>query len=103
MQMAMSNHGSGNTALRALLDEAEMSNIALGRAVVAAGAREGIHLGTNTTSVKRMLDGCQPRWPAPRLVAAVLSRLFRVNTSSETFCAGALAAGGSSTAISVPG
>jgi hypothetical protein len=32
MQMAMSNHGSGNTALRALLDEAEMSNIALGRA-----------------------------------------------------------------------
>ena len=77
MQMAMSNHGSGNTALRALLDEAEMSNIALGRAVVAAGAREGIHLGTNTTSVKRMLDGCQPRWPAPRLVAAVLSRRLR--------------------------
>ena len=69
----MSGHG-GNTALRRLLDEAEMSNAGLGRAVVVAGAREGIHLGTNTTSVKRMLDGCRPRWPAPRLVAAVLSR-----------------------------
>jgi hypothetical protein len=69
----MSSQGE-NTALRALLDEAEMSNAALARAVVAAGAREGIHLGTNTTSVRRMLDGCQPRWPAPRLVASVLSR-----------------------------
>jgi hypothetical protein len=29
---------------------------------------------TNTTSVRRMLDGCQPRWPVPRLVAKVLSR-----------------------------
>ncbi len=51
-----------------------MGNGALGRAVVAAGAREGTHVGTNTTSVRRMLDGCQPRWPAPRLVASVLSR-----------------------------
>jgi hypothetical protein len=68
----MSRHGK-NTALRGLLDEAEMSNTALGRAVVAAGAREGTHLGANTTSVQRMLDGCQPRWPAPRLVAIVLS------------------------------
>jgi hypothetical protein len=40
----MSGHGK-NTALRGLLDEAEMSNVALGRAVVAAGAREGKHLG----------------------------------------------------------
>ncbi len=79
----MSWHGK-NTALRRLLDEAEMSNIALGRAVVAAGAKEGKHLGTNTTSVKRMLDGCQPRWPAPRLVAAVLSqRLYREVSISE--------------------
>jgi hypothetical protein len=69
----MSSHGE-NTALRVLLDEARMSNAALARAVVAAGAREGIHLGTNTTSVRRMLDGCQPRWPTPRLVANVLSR-----------------------------
>jgi len=52
----MSGHDV-NTALRGLLDEAQMSNIALGRAVVAAGAREGTHLGTNTTSVRRMLDG----------------------------------------------
>jgi hypothetical protein len=64
----------GNTALRALLDEAEMSNAALARAVVTAGAEEGVHIGTNTTSVKRMLDGAQPRWPVPRLVTKVLSR-----------------------------
>ncbi|MGH3937234.1 MAG: hypothetical protein ACRDTG_01150, partial [Pseudonocardiaceae bacterium] len=68
----MSGDGK-NTALRGLLDEAEMSNIALGRAVVAAGARQGIHLATNTTSVRRMLDGCQPHWPTPRLVAVVLA------------------------------
>src|SRR5690606_25150586 len=28
----------------------------------------------STTSVKWMLDGSQPRWPVPRLVAKVLSR-----------------------------
>ncbi|MGQ0777888.1 MAG: hypothetical protein ACT4NY_26340, partial [Pseudonocardiales bacterium] len=71
------NTAQKNTTLRVLLDEAEMSNAGLGRAVVIAGAREGIHLGTNTTSVRRMLEGCQPRWPAPRLVAAVLSRRLR--------------------------
>ncbi len=60
----MSSHGK-NTALRVLLDEAEMSNSGLANAVVASGAREGIHLGTGTTSVKRMLDGSQPRWPRP--------------------------------------
>ncbi|MGH3972872.1 MAG: hypothetical protein ACRDS9_06060 [Pseudonocardiaceae bacterium] len=64
----------GNSALRALLDEAGLSNAGLGRAVVTAGAKEGVHVGTNTTSVRRMLDGCQPRWPVPRLVAKVLSR-----------------------------
>jgi len=65
--------GSSNAALRALLDEAGMSNAALARAVVTAGAEEGVHIGTNATSVKRMLDGSQPRWPVPRLVAKVLS------------------------------
>lgn len=77
--------GAGmNTALRGLLDEAELSNTALGRAVVAAGAREGIHLGTNTTSVQRMLKGGQPYWPVPRLVAAVLSgRLQREVSVTE--------------------
>ncbi len=64
----------GNSALRALLDEAGVSNAALARAVVTAGAEQGVHVGTNTTSVRRMLDGCQPRWPVPRLVAKVLSR-----------------------------
>ncbi len=76
----MSRQGK-NTALRGLLDEAEMSNSALGRAVVAAGAREGKHVGTNTTSVRRMLAGCQPRWPAPRLVASVLSQRLQREVS----------------------
>lgn len=50
-----------NAELRALLDEAGLSNAALARAVVTAGAEEGVHIGTNTTSVKRMLGGSQPR------------------------------------------
>ncbi|MGH3931808.1 MAG: hypothetical protein ACRDTF_17745 [Pseudonocardiaceae bacterium] len=65
---------ASNTALRALLEEAEMSNAGLAHAVVSAGAREGLYLATTTTSVRRMLEGAQPRWPVPRLVAAVLSR-----------------------------
>jgi hypothetical protein len=66
----MSGHDA-NTALRGLLDEAQMSNIALGRAVVAAGAREGTHLGTNTTSVQRMLDG---GWWSTTLAGAAAGR-----------------------------
>lgn len=65
---------NGNAALRALLDEANVSNAKLARAVIRAGAEEGVHLGTTPTSVKRMLDGAQPRWPVPRLVAQTLSR-----------------------------
>ncbi len=67
----------GNGALRALIDEAGLSNAALARAVVTAGAKQGAHVGTNTTSVRRMLEGCQPRWPVPRLVATVLTRKLR--------------------------
>ncbi|MGI9003531.1 MAG: hypothetical protein ACR2GH_18065, partial [Pseudonocardia sp.] len=76
----MSGNGP-NTALRELLDDAEMTNMALGRAVVAAGAREGTHLGTNTTAVRRMLEGCQPWWPVPRLVAAVLAERLQREVS----------------------
>src|ERR1051326_2695401 len=71
----------GNGALRALLGEAELSNAALGRAVVAAGAEEGVHVGTNTTSVQRMLLGTQPRRPVPRLVAKVLPRALQREVS----------------------
>jgi hypothetical protein len=71
----------GNLALRALLEEAGVSNGAFARAVVAAGAEDGVHVGTNTTSVKRMLCGAQPRWPVPRLVAKVLSRRLRREVS----------------------
>ncbi|MGH8922620.1 MAG: transcriptional regulator, partial [Actinomycetes bacterium] len=72
----MRGHGE-NAALRVLLDEAGMTNAGLGRAVVAAGAKAGIHVGTGTTSVRRMLEGSQPRWPVPRLVAVVLSQRLR--------------------------
>ncbi|MGH3912080.1 MAG: hypothetical protein ACRDTC_01510 [Pseudonocardiaceae bacterium] len=73
-----------NTALRGLLDEAEMSNTALAAGVVAAAAREGMHLGTSSTTIKRMLDGAQPYWPTPRLVAAVLAgRLQREVSITE--------------------
>ncbi|MGH3885849.1 MAG: hypothetical protein ACRDSZ_04635 [Pseudonocardiaceae bacterium] len=74
----------GNSALRALLEEAQMSNAGLARAVVSAAAREGLHIGTSVTSVRRMLDGAQPRWPVPRLIATVLSRrLHREVTVTE--------------------
>jgi hypothetical protein len=66
--------GGGNEALRALLEEAQISNAGLARAVISAAAREGTHLGTNATSVRRMLGGVQPRHPVPRLVATVLTR-----------------------------
>ncbi|MGQ0774652.1 MAG: hypothetical protein ACT4NY_09575 [Pseudonocardiales bacterium] len=67
----------GNSALRMLLSEAEMSNTGLARAVVLAGGREGLYLGTSTTSVKRWLDGAQPHWPVPRLVAVMLAQRLR--------------------------
>jgi hypothetical protein len=70
-----------NRLLRVLVDEAGLSNAGLARAVVAAGAEEGVHVGTNTTSVRRILDGCQPRWPVPRLVAKVLSRALHHEVS----------------------
>ncbi|GLZ34708.1 hypothetical protein Lesp02_68950 [Lentzea sp. NBRC 105346] len=63
----------GNVALRRLLAESGLSNGALARAIIAMGAKEGLHLATTTTSVKRMLDGAQPRWPVPRLVAKALT------------------------------
>ncbi len=66
--------GGGNTALRVMVDEADMTNTGLAKAVVLAGAEEGIAVGTNTTAIRRMLDGSQPHWPVPRLVAKVLSR-----------------------------
>jgi tetratricopeptide (TPR) repeat protein len=65
---------TGNARLRGLLGESGLSNSALARSVVAAGAAENVHVGTTATSVRRMLDGSQPHWPVPRLVAAVLSR-----------------------------
>jgi hypothetical protein len=65
---------AGNGALRDLLALSRLSNSALARSVVAAGAAEGVPLGTTATSVRRMLDGVQPHWPVPRLVAAVLAR-----------------------------
>lgn len=62
-----------NVGLRALLAEAGLSNCALARAVIETAAKEGVHLGTTTTSIKRMLEGAQPRWPVPRIVSKVLT------------------------------
>jgi hypothetical protein len=67
--------------LRALVEEAAISHAGLARAVVLAGAETGWHVGTNTTSVRRMLEGCQPRHPVPHLVAKVLSRRLRREVS----------------------
>ncbi|MGH3717852.1 MAG: hypothetical protein ACRDRI_03245 [Pseudonocardiaceae bacterium] len=71
----------GNRPLRVLVEESGLSHAALARAVVVAGAQEGEHVGTNTTAVRRMLEGSQPRWPVPRLVATVLSRRLRREVS----------------------
>jgi hypothetical protein len=65
---------AGNLALRRLLGEAGLSSASLARELVAAGAEEGVSLGTNTRSVRRMLEGTQPRPPVPKLVARVLTR-----------------------------
>lgn len=77
----------GNPALRLLMADAELSNKALANAVVAEGRQRGVHLGTTTTSVRRMLDGCQPRSPVPLLVAGVLSRRlgYRVSVADCGF------------------
>ncbi|MET8763680.1 hypothetical protein [Lentzea sp. NPDC004782] len=69
--------------MRALLADAGLSNSALARAVIETGAREGVHLGTTTTSVRRMLEGAQPRWPVPRIVAKVLATRLGYPVSVE--------------------
>lgn len=69
--------------MRALLAEAGLSNCALARAIVTMGAKEGVHLGTTTTSVKRMLEGAQPRWPVPRIVAKVLTTRLGYQVRAE--------------------
>lgn len=70
--MTTSNGRRANTRLRALLEETGWSNGQLARAVIAAAATSSTKLGTTRTSVSRWLDGAQPHWPVPRLVAAAL-------------------------------
>lgn len=94
--------GGSNAGLRAVLDEAGMSNAALARAVVTVGAEEGVHIGTNATSVKRMLDGssragqyrdwsprCSPRTFTVRSasLSAGLSTRLRRSMIGMTGCA----------------
>ncbi|MGH3913994.1 MAG: hypothetical protein ACRDTC_11395, partial [Pseudonocardiaceae bacterium] len=38
-------------------------------------------MGTSSTTVRRMLDGSQPHWPTPRLVAAVLAQRLQREVS----------------------
>jgi hypothetical protein len=63
-----------NLRLRALLDEAAMSNKGLARRVVDLAATQGMTgVRCDHTSVLRWLTGEQPRPPVPELVAMVLS------------------------------
>lgn len=63
-----------NLRLRALLDEAGMSNKGLARRVVDLAAVQGVTgVRCDHTSVLRWLAGEQPRSPVPELIAAVLS------------------------------
>lgn len=62
-----------NLRLRALLDEAAMSNKGLARRIVDLAAARGLaSVRCDHTSVLRWLGGEQPRQPVPELVAAVL-------------------------------
>ena len=62
-----------NLRLRALLDEAGMSNKGLARRVVDLARSRGVaHVRCDHTSVLRWLAGEQPRPPVPELVAVVL-------------------------------
>jgi tetratricopeptide (TPR) repeat protein len=63
-----------NLRLRALLDEAGMSNKGLARRVVDLAAVQGVaNVRCDHTSVLRWLAGEQPRPPVPELVVTVLS------------------------------
>ena len=63
-----------NLRLRALLDEAAMSNKGLARRVVDLAVAQGMTgVRCDHTSVLRWLTGEQPRPPVPELVAMVLS------------------------------
>jgi hypothetical protein len=62
-----------NLRLRALLDEAEMSNKGLARRVIDLAATHGVTgVRCDHTSVLRWLAGEQPRPPVPELIATVL-------------------------------
>ncbi|NUP31732.1 MAG: transcriptional regulator [Streptomycetaceae bacterium] len=65
---------AGNTDLRALVEEAGLTRREIARWVNKAAERRGRHLGCTHTSVARWLDGAQPRWPIPDLLAEVLGR-----------------------------
>ncbi|MFG3403497.1 hypothetical protein [Streptomyces sp. NPDC048142] len=63
-----------NIKLRALLDETHWTSQRLANAVNEAGARRGITLRYDRTSVAHWLTGTMPRPPAAELIAAVLSQ-----------------------------
>lgn len=65
---------AGNGDLRALVEEAGLTRREIARWVNVVAERRGQHLGCTHTSVARWLDGAQPRWPIPDLLAEVLGR-----------------------------
>ncbi|MFI6978240.1 hypothetical protein ACIBSV_06545 [Embleya sp. NPDC050154] len=65
---------AGNGDLIALVAEAGFSRRELARWVNTVAERRGLHLGCSHTSVARWLEGAQPRWPIPELLAEALGR-----------------------------
>ncbi len=63
-----------NSRLRELLDEADCDYGQLARWVNAVGEERGLHLTYGKSSVSRWLDGAEPHWPSPSLIAEVLGR-----------------------------
>jgi hypothetical protein len=72
-----------NERLRALIEEAGVSNVALARLVNRDAAERGLDFRYDKTSVTRWLSGQQPRGTAPAVIAAVLSRRLRREISVE--------------------
>jgi len=65
---------AGNGDLIALMEQAGLSRRELARWVNVMAERRGLHLGCSHTSVARWLEGAQPRWPIPELIAEAIGR-----------------------------
>lgn len=71
--MKAGDPGEPNDRLRAVLAEAQWTGQALAQAVNALGARRGLRLRYDRTSVAHWLAGARPRPPVPMLIVDALS------------------------------